>query len=94
MLKAESVSIRYDKKTIVSDFSFQAHEGEIVSIIGPNGSGKSTLLKAVSKVIPFYKGNVQLAGKKLKSMSSKQVARSMCMVSQKNEAPFDMTVVD
>src|SRR5699024_12639679 len=27
-------------------------------------------------------------------MSSKQVARSMCMVSKKNEAPFDMTVVD
>lgn len=94
MLKVESVSIRYDNKTIVSDFTFQAHEGEIVSIIGPNGSGKSTLLKAVAKVIPFYKGNVQLAGKKLKSMSSKQVARSMCMVSQKNEAPFDMTVVD
>lgn len=94
MLQADSISIRYEKKTIVHQFSFQAAEGEIVSIIGPNGSGKSTVLKAIAKTIPFYEGNVTLAGKSLQSMRSKQVARTMCMVSQKNEAPIDMTVVD
>lgn len=94
MLTAESISIRYDKKTIVNNFSFSAAEGEIVSIIGPNGSGKSTLLKAVAKTIPYFQGNVSLEGRNLKSMRAKQVAQTMCMVSQKNEAPADMTVVD
>lgn len=94
MLKAESVSIRYEKNTIVNNFSFLAEEGEVVSIIGPNGSGKSTLLKAVAKFIPYYSGNVSIEGKNLKAMNAKQVARTMCMVSQKNEAPNDMTVVD
>lgn len=49
MLTATSVSVRYDKKTIVKNFSFTASSGQIVSIIGPNGSGKSTLLKAIAK---------------------------------------------
>ncbi|MDF2671670.1 MAG: iron transporter ATP-binding protein [Paenibacillus sp.] len=35
-----------------------------------------------------------LEGTDLKSMSSKQIARKMCMLSQKNQAPNDMTVVD
>lgn len=94
MLIAESVSVRYDKQTIVKDFSFTAGTGEIVSIIGPNGSGKSTLLKAVAKNIPYFQGNVFLEGKDMKSLRAKQVAQKMCMVSQKNSAPMDMTVVD
>lgn len=94
MLRAESVSIRYDKHTIVNDFSFSVQKGEIVSIIGPNGSGKSTLLKAVAKFIPYYSGSVYIDGINLKTLNMKQVSRKMCMVSQKNEAPVDMTVAD
>lgn len=94
MLSAESVSIRYEKKTIVNNFSFSVKKGDIVSIIGPNGSGKSTLLKAISKFIPYFTGTVSVMGKDLKTMRSKQLARTMCMLSQKNQAPPDMTVVD
>lgn len=94
MLRVESVSIRYEKNTIVNNFSFSAEEGEIVSIIGPNGSGKSTLLKAVAKFIPYYSGKVLIEGNDLKSMKPKQVAQIMCMLSQKNAAPNDMTVND
>lgn len=92
MLQADAISIRYEKKTIVHNFSFSIQEGEIASIIGPNGSGKSTLLKAVAKVIPYYEGDVSIRGTNLKSMRPKHVAQTMCMVSQKNEAPNDMTV--
>lgn len=94
MLRAESVSVRYDKNPIVNDFSFTVEKGEIVSIIGPNGSGKSTLLKAIAKFIPYYSGDVFIEGKNLNSLNSKQVAKMMCMVSQKNQAPNDMTVSD
>lgn len=92
MLRAESVSIRYEKETIVDQFSFEVNEGEIASIIGPNGSGKSTLLKAIANYIPYYSGEVSIAGEDLKSMNAKKVAKIMCMLSQKNEAPSDMTV--
>src|SRR5690606_32933319 len=69
-------------------------QGEVVSIIGPNGSGKSTILKAISRMIPYYSGAVMLEGENIKTMSSKQIARKLCMLSQKNQAPSDMTVKD
>ncbi|WP_256759997.1 ABC transporter ATP-binding protein [Cohnella sp. WQ 127256] len=93
MFTVDSISIRYEQKSVINNFSFSVKQGEVVSIIGPNGSGKSTLLKAVSRLIP-YEGNVMLEGVNLKSMNSKQIARNMCMLSQKNQAPNDMTVVD
>ncbi|AIQ73678.1 ABC transporter ATP-binding protein [Paenibacillus odorifer] len=94
MFTVDSISIRYEQKNIINNFSFSVKKGEIVSIIGPNGSGKSTLLKAVSRLIPYHTGAVTLDGTDLKSMTAKQVARKMCMLSQKNLAPNDMTVID
>ncbi|WP_438349285.1 ABC transporter ATP-binding protein [Paenibacillus sp. FA6] len=94
MFTVDSISIRYEQKSIINDFSFAVKQGEIMSIIGPNGSGKSTILKAISRLIPYHKGKVMLEDMNLKSMSAKQVARKMCMLSQKNQAPSDMTVVD
>lgn len=94
MFTVDSISIRYEQKNIINNFSFSVKKGEIVSIIGPNGSGKSTLLKAVSRLIPYHTGAVTLDGTDLKSMTAKQVARKMCMLSQKNQAPNDMTVID
>ncbi|MHA0856794.1 ABC transporter ATP-binding protein [Paenibacillus sp. CMAA1364] len=94
MFTVDSISIRYEQKSIINNFSFAVNEGEIMSIIGPNGSGKSTILKAISRLIPYHKGDVMLEGMNLKSMSSRQIARKMCMLSQKNQAPSDMTVVD
>lgn len=94
MFTVDSISIRYEQKSVINNFSFSVKEGEVVSIIGPNGSGKSTLLKAVSRLIPYHTGTVELEGVNLKAMSAKQVARKMCMLSQKNQAPSDMTVID
>lgn len=94
MFTVDSISIRYEQKSVINNFSFSVKEGEVVSIIGPNGSVKSTLLKAVSRLIPYHTGTVELEGVNLKAMSAKQVARKMCMLSQKNQAPSDMTVID
>ncbi|QJD84510.1 ABC transporter ATP-binding protein [Cohnella herbarum] len=94
MFTVDSISIRYEQKSVIRDFSFSVNQGEVVSIIGPNGSGKSTLLKGISRNVPFHSGQVELEGTNIKSLSSKQVARKMCMLSQKNQAPSDMTVID
>ncbi|KAA0942104.1 ABC transporter ATP-binding protein [Sporosarcina sp. ANT_H38] len=94
MFTVDSISIRYEQKNAISNFSFAVKQGEVMSIIGPNGSGKSTLLKAVARHIPYHEGSVQFEGINLKSMNAKQVARNMCMLSQKNQAPSDMTVID
>lgn len=94
MFTVDEISVRYDQKVTLQNFSFSVEKGEVLSIIGPNGSGKSTLLKAISGFTPYYEGIVQLDGTNIKTMKSKQIAQKMCMLSQKNEAPTDMTVKD
>ncbi|MGN7470823.1 ABC transporter ATP-binding protein [Brevibacillus sp. SAFN-007a] len=92
MLSVHALNIHYGKKRIVKDFSLDIHEGEIVSIIGPNGSGKSTILKAISRLIPCQSGSVRIAGQAVDSMSIKQLSRVLCMLSQSNSCPSDVTV--
>ncbi|HLR01646.1 MAG TPA: ABC transporter ATP-binding protein [Virgibacillus sp.] len=94
MFTVDSISIKYDQKNIVENVTFSVEKGEVISIIGPNGSGKSTLLKAISGTLPYHKGSVNLDGQSLKKMKSKQIARKMCMLSQRNQAPSDMKVRD
>lgn len=92
MLHVQSLQIGYADKTVVRNFSLDVEEGEIVSIIGPNGSGKSTILKAISRVIPCQEGKVCVADRELSTLSSKQLAQTMCMLCQSNSSPSDMTV--
>ena len=47
ILKFNNISIKYDSRTILKDFSWTVHEGECWAITGQNGAGKSTLLSLV-----------------------------------------------
>ncbi len=94
MFIVDEISVRYNQKVTLQNFSFSVEEGEVLSIIGPNGSGKSTLLKAIAGFTPYYEGVVVLDGENIRAMKSKKIAQKMCMLSQKNEAPADMTVCD
>lgn len=92
MLKLQSLSIRYEDKSIVRDFSLEVMPGEVVSIIGPNGSGKSTILKGITGLIPYESGQVFIGEEELQSLSVRQVSRLLSMLSQANSSPTDMTV--
>lgn len=92
MLKLESMSIRYEDKSVVRDFSFEVQPGEVVSIIGPNGSGKSTILKGITGLIPCESGQVFIGEEELRSLSIRDVSRLLSMLSQANSSPTDMTV--
>ncbi|WP_172256577.1 ABC transporter ATP-binding protein [Saccharibacillus deserti] len=46
----------------VRDISFRVGRGELVGLIGPNGAGKSTTIKAILKLIPHVKGQIELGG--------------------------------
>lgn len=94
MLMVDHLCVRYDKEDIVKNCSFSLNRGEVLSIIGPNGSGKSTLLKAISGMIPYHAGDIYLEKKNLKQIKKKEIAQSMCMLSQKNTVPQDMTVIE
>jgi ATP-binding cassette subfamily F protein uup len=47
LVKIHNISKSYGEKQLISDFSYEFHQGERVGVLGPNGSGKSTLIKII-----------------------------------------------
>jgi len=65
VIEAEDVSIAYEGKRMVHEFSCRLMRGDRVGLVGPNGIGKSTLIKALLQEIALDSGNVK-HGTKLK----------------------------
>jgi len=47
MLQVEAISKSWDSP-VLTDFSLQVEEGEVVGLLGPSGSGKSTVLRIIA----------------------------------------------
>ena len=45
MIRIESVSKTYSKKTVINNVDLAIPKGEIYGLIGPSGAGKTTLVK-------------------------------------------------
>lgn len=92
MLVVEQLSVQYEQKKVVHNVSFDVKAGEVLSIIGPNGSGKSTILKSIARMVTYKEGLITLDGQNMKKISSRDIAKRMCILSQRNQAPNDITV--
>lgn len=92
MLSVKQLKVGYEDRVIIENLSVSIERGRVTAIIGPNGCGKSTLLKTISRMIPSMYGDVLIEGKSLQQMKSKKVAQKICLLSQHNHAPGDLTV--
>ena len=81
-VSAEGVSWSVDGQTLLDGVRLHAEEGRFTGIIGPNGAGKSTLLRTLSGMLRRAGGAVLLDGADLRSMSSREIASRMALVSQ------------
>ncbi|NDL63834.1 ATP-binding cassette domain-containing protein [Acerihabitans arboris] len=93
-LRAEHLTLGYDKKIIVRDLSIAIPDGELTVIIGPNACGKSTLLRTLSRLMRPNQGTVWLDGREIGSYATKEVARRLGLLPQSSSAPGDITVGD
>ncbi len=59
----EHVSMSYEGKSLLQDFSMKVQRGDRIGLIGPNGSGKSTLLKIILGQLQPEAGSVRLGTK-------------------------------
>ncbi|MCG8701113.1 MAG: ABC transporter ATP-binding protein [Bacteroidales bacterium] len=92
-LKISGLSCGYKDAFQLKNISLGALRGNLVGIIGPNGSGKTTLFKGLTGELPLRSGIVELNGVDLNSISIREKAMNIAVVTQRTEQ-LEITVED
>lgn len=93
-LYVDDISVSYEERTIINNFSINIPDKKITTIIGANGCGKSTLLKAITRIIPYKTGSVILDGKDILKQDTKMLARKIAILPQTPEGTMGLTVAE
>jgi len=67
IVKLNDVSVRYGKKIVLYDITFN-FDGGVLVIIGPNGAGKTTLLNVINGLIKPFSGVCMVFDKNCESI--------------------------
>ncbi|MCK5695283.1 MAG: ABC transporter ATP-binding protein [Desulfobacula sp.] len=89
-----NISFAYDLDMIIKDIDCSFVSGNFYSIIGPNGSGKTTLLDLISDFLNPCTGYINIDQAPVLSLSTKDIAKKIALVSQDYAINFPFRVKD
>ncbi|MDO8827663.1 ABC transporter ATP-binding protein [Methylophaga sp.] len=93
-IQAEGIKVKVGQKSLLHNINLAIPTGQFVALVGPNGAGKSTLLKLLSGLNRPEKGDIKLAGRLLKKMTSAEIAEQLSYLPQRSEIYWDYRVSD
>jgi branched-chain amino acid transport system permease protein len=76
ILSTQGLTKTFHGVTVVSDVSFEVHQGRVTGLIGPNGAGKSTTLAMLAGTLPSSGGRVFYEGNDITAMPSNERAKN------------------
>jgi len=74
-LQVRGLEAYYGKSHILSGIDFDVREGEVMAVLGRNGAGKSTLLKSLIGLARLGDGEIEVAGRRVRSPVPEAMAR-------------------
>lgn len=92
ILNIQNLCCGYPKFQL-SEINIDIPKGSFAGIIGPNGSGKTTLFRAITGTLNLKSGKILLCEKNMLSLSPRQRAQNIAIVSQFSDAG-DISVED
>jgi iron complex transport system ATP-binding protein len=92
ILAAHDVTIAYGDRRVVTAATLEIAGGERVALVGPNGAGKSSLLRAMTGVLRPSSGEIRLCGAPIDTVQRSSVARTIAVVPELIQLPFEMPV--
>ena len=92
LLRLSGVHFDYQGNSVLRQASFDLEEGSCSALIGTNGVGKTTLLRIAAGALRPASGEVILRGRPMKTLPLKEIARTIALVPQQLELPFEFTV--
>jgi len=72
LLQVEELSVRYGANRAVRGVCVEVRPREVVALVGANGAGKSSLLNALLGLVPHAGGRIQLAGRRIDALSTRE----------------------
>lgn len=93
MIEVSDLRVRYPgrERDALAGVSFTAPAATLTALVGPNGSGKSTFVRALLGRVPAS-GDIRLGGTSVRHMPSRERARHLAVVVQREEPAFPITV--
>lgn len=82
LLDIENLTVDYQDKSVITDFSLEVRTGEKVSLSGPSGSGKSTLMNCILGFVQPQKGSIRIHGETLEPSNVWTLRRQIGFVPQ------------
>ncbi|MCI7791438.1 MAG: ABC transporter ATP-binding protein/permease [Lachnospiraceae bacterium] len=79
---AQQIDFSYEEEQILKAYSIDIPKGKVVGIHGVSGSGKSTLLKLFMRFWDVDRGSVQISGKDIKEINTKDLRDMESYVTQ------------
>ncbi|WP_023639658.1 ABC transporter ATP-binding protein [Dickeya zeae] len=80
-LEVERASVAYGDTPVLKGVSFEANEGEFVTLLGPSGCGKTTLLRAIAGFVPLDGGAIRIGGREMNGLEPEKRNTAMCFQS-------------
>lgn len=88
----DAVTVALGGRAVIDRVSLVVEPGTVLGLVGPNGSGKSTLLRTVYRALRPSSGTVRIDGDDVRSLTSRQAARTVAVMLQDPATDFDLTV--
>ncbi|SCS29607.1 iron ABC transporter ATP-binding protein [Staphylococcus caeli] len=92
MIRIQGLKKSIQNKVILQDIDVEISKGRLTSMIGPNGAGKSTLLAAVTRLIDFEEGSIEIEGRTITDYKSNELAKKLSILKQSNHTDLNITV--
>ena len=75
-LKVNNLHICYGKIEVLKGITLEVSQGKITALVGANGAGKSTTLMAISGILPFKEGSMELDGRQINRIRPDEIVSS------------------
>ncbi|MFL5465919.1 MAG: ABC transporter ATP-binding protein [Gemmatimonadaceae bacterium] len=94
MIEIKDLVVSYSGavRNAVDGVSFVSNRGKLTALAGPNGSGKSSIVKALLRRADIPRGSVSIDGRDVRLFSYNELARSVAVVPQREDAAFPVQV--
>ena len=82
IVEIENITIAYDNKVVMQNFSLQLNKGEHIAVVGASGCGKSSMLRAILGFVPVTQGKILYKGEEINNSNIFNIRNNIAYLPQ------------